>query len=92
MKYELDPFHRDIPDVSRRRPWRSASVHRLLRLTKLTLSGLNRNISDGDLFVNLVEVWTAVGRQPTDHTCSHTPAESLASGAASATVPLAETS
>jgi 5-methylcytosine-specific restriction endonuclease McrA len=25
---------------------------------------INRNISDEDLFVNLVEVWTALGRQP----------------------------
>src|SRR6266446_451501 len=25
---------------------------------------INRNISDEDLFVNLVEIWTALGRQP----------------------------
>jgi hypothetical protein len=119
MKYELDPFHRDIPDeellADLRRVAEDLGKHRVTfreykergRFAPRTLAErfsswfaaidkanpqrtMNRNISDGDPFVNLVEVWTVVGRQPTDHTCSHTTAESLASGSASATVPLAE--
>lgn len=93
MKYELEPFHRDIPDeellADLRRVAEKLGTNRVTfreynkkgRFTASTLAErfgswfaaidktnlqrtINRNISDEELFVNLVEVWTAFGRQP----------------------------
>lgn len=93
MKYELEPFHRDIPDeellADLRRVAEELGKNRVTfreynkegRFTASTLverfgswfaaidkadlqRTINRNISDEDLFVNLVEVWTTLGRQP----------------------------
>src|SRR5260370_2402810 len=93
MKYEVEPFHRDIPNeelladlrrvgeelgknrvtfreynekgrfsagtlVERFGSWHAAIDKANLQRT------INRNISDEELFENLVEVWTALGRQP----------------------------
>lgn len=93
MKYELEEFHRDIPDdellADLRRVGNELGGNRVTfrkynekgRFSAQTLAerfgswfaaideaklqrAINRNISDEDLFVNLVEVWTALGRQP----------------------------
>jgi 5-methylcytosine-specific restriction endonuclease McrA len=93
MKYELEPFHRDTPDVDlladlrrvaeelgknrvtyreygERGHFASSTLAKrfgswFAAIDKLNLRRtINRNISDEDLFVNLVEVWTALGRQP----------------------------
>ncbi|HWF14212.1 MAG TPA: HNH endonuclease [Candidatus Acidoferrales bacterium] len=93
MIYELEPFHRDIPDedllADLRRVAKDLGKNRVTyreynergRFTAGTLAErfgswfaaidkanlertMNRNISDEELFVNLVEVWTALGRQP----------------------------
>ncbi len=93
MKYELEPFHRDISDeellADLRRVAEELGKHRLTfreykgkgRFAPQTLAErfgswhaaigkanlqrtINRNISDEELFENLVEVWTALGRQP----------------------------
>jgi hypothetical protein len=93
MKYELEPFHRDISDEElladlRRVAEELATEHVTFReykgkgrfapqtfavrfgswhgaVDKANLQRtINRNISDEDLFANLVEVWTALGRQP----------------------------
>ena len=93
MKYELEPFHRDIPDeellADLRRVAEELGKNRVTfreynergRFAAGTLAErfgswfaaidkanlqrtINRNISDEELFVNLVEVWTALGRQP----------------------------
>lgn len=93
MKYELEPFHRDIPDeelladLSRvakelgKNQVTFREYNKRGRFSAGTLSErfgswfaavdkadlqrtINRNISDEDLFANLVEVWTALGRQP----------------------------
>lgn len=93
MKYELEPFHRDVPNeellADLRRVAQQLGKHRVTfreykkrgRFAPQTLAErfgswfaatdkaslqrtINRNISDDELFVNLVEVWTALGRQP----------------------------
>lgn len=93
MKYELEPFHRDVSDedllADLRRVAEELGKHRVTfreynekgRFNAGTLTErfgswhgaidkanlqrtINRNISDEDLFANLVEVWTALGRQP----------------------------
>jgi 5-methylcytosine-specific restriction endonuclease McrA len=93
MKYELEDFHRDIPDeellADLRRVGEELGRNRVTfreynekgRFSAQTLAerfgswfaaidkaklqrAINRNISDEDLFANLVEVWTALGRQP----------------------------
>jgi HNH endonuclease len=93
MKYELEPFHRDISDeellADLRRVAEELGKHRVTfreykgkgRFAPQTLAGrfgswhaaigkadlqrtINRNISNEELFENLVEVWTALGRQP----------------------------
>src|SRR5712692_10238459 len=93
MKYELEHFHRDIPDnellADLRRVGQDLGKSRVTfreynkrgRFTASTLAGrfgsrnaaidkadlqrtANWNISDEELFKNLVEVWTALGRQP----------------------------
>lgn len=93
MTYELEPFHRDVPDeelladlrrvaeelgkdrvtfreykdkgrfapqtlAERFGSWHGAILKANLQRT------VNRDISDAELFENLVEVWTALGRQP----------------------------
>lgn len=93
MKYELEQFHRDIPDeellADLRRVAQQLGKDRVTfreynkrgRFTASTIAGrfsswnaaldkaklqrtINRNISDEDLFENLVKVWTALGHQP----------------------------
>ena len=93
MKYELETFHRDIPDeelladlrqvaeelgkkrvtfreYNARGRFRAATLAErfgswFAAIDKADLQRtINRNISDEELFVNLVEVWTALGRQP----------------------------
>lgn len=93
MKYELEQFHRDIPDdellSDLRRVAEQLGGNRVTfreynnrgRFSASTLAlrfgswnaaldkaelprTINRNISDEDLFENLVEVWTSLGRQP----------------------------
>jgi hypothetical protein len=93
MKYELEHFHRDVPDdellADLRRVGQELGKSRVTfreynekgRFTASTLAGrfgswnaaidkaelqrtINRNISDEELFENLVQVWTALGRQP----------------------------
>jgi predicted restriction endonuclease len=93
MKYELEPFHRDISDedllADLRRVAKELGKSRVTfreyrgqgRFAPQTLAErfgswhaaigkanlqrtINRNISDEELFENLVEVWTALGRQP----------------------------
>lgn len=93
MKYELEPFHRDISDeellADLRRVAEELGKNQVTfreynkegHFTASTLAQrfgswfaaidkanlqrtINRNISDEALFVNLVEVWTALGRQP----------------------------
>jgi 5-methylcytosine-specific restriction endonuclease McrA len=93
MKYELEPFHRDIPDeeliADLRRVAEELGKNRvtfreykerghfapqtlaerfgswLAAIEKANLQRtINRNISDEELFVNLVEVWATLGRQP----------------------------
>lgn len=93
MSYELEPFHRDVPNdellADLRRVAQELGKSQVTfreyndrgRFTASTLAGrfgswnaaidkadlqrtINRNISDQELFVNLVEVWTALGRQP----------------------------
>jgi len=93
MKYEVEPFHHDIPDeellADLRRVAEELGKDRVTfreykergRFAPQTLAErfgswfaaiekanlqrtINRNISDEDLFVNLVEVWTTLGRQP----------------------------
>lgn len=93
MKYELEPFHRDISDeelladlrrvaneLGRDRVTfreykakgrfapqtlaeRFGSWHAAIGKASLQRT-INRDISDEELFENLVEVWTALGRQP----------------------------
>jgi 5-methylcytosine-specific restriction endonuclease McrA len=93
MKYELEPYHRDIPDedlladlrrvaeeLGKRRVTfreykekgrfapqtlaeRFGSWHAAIGKADLQCT-INRNISGEELFENLVEVWTALGRQP----------------------------
>jgi 5-methylcytosine-specific restriction endonuclease McrA len=93
MKYELEPFHRDVSDedllADLRRVAEELGKDRVTfreykrkgRFAPQTLAErfgswhaaigkanlqrtINRNISDEELFENLVEAWTALGRQP----------------------------
>lgn len=93
MEYELEHFHRNVPDeellADLRRVGRQLGKDRVTfreyndrgRFSASTLAlrfgswhgaidkaelrkTINRNISTEDLFQNLVEVWTALGRQP----------------------------
>lgn len=93
MKYELEPYHRGVPDeellADLRRVAKELEKDRVTfreynqkgRFSATTLAerfgswhaaidqadlrrAIHRNISDEQLFKNLVEVWTALGRQP----------------------------
>ena len=93
MKYELENFHRDIPDEELlgdlRRVGKELGKNRVTfreynklgRFSSGTIAErfsswhaaidkanlqrtIDRNISDEELFENLVEIWTALGRQP----------------------------
>lgn len=93
MSYDLEHFHRDIPNddllADLRRVAKEIGKNRVTfreynergRFTASTLAErfgswnaaidkadlqrtINRNISDEELFENLVEVWTTLGRQP----------------------------
>jgi hypothetical protein len=102
MKFELETFHRDIPDdVLLSDLARIAAETGKVKLTfreynshgtysshtviarfgswsaALEKAGLekriSRNISEEELFKNLLEVWTALGRQPKTRDLSSTP-------------------